>query len=48
MVESVVHIAGVMGIKTVAEFVEDEAVLARLKEIGVTFRPKDFKNQVKR
>lgn len=37
MVESVVNIARVMGIKTIAEFVEDEIVFAKLKEIGVDY-----------
>ena len=49
MVESVVHIAKVMGIKTVAEFVEDQATLDKLEELGVNYaqgygiaRPKPF------
>lgn len=37
MVESVVHIARVIGIKTVAEFVEDEATLNKLTELGVDY-----------
>jgi diguanylate cyclase (GGDEF)-like protein/PAS domain S-box-containing protein len=35
MVESVNHIGHVMGIKTIAEFVEDDRVLQRLRELGV-------------
>ncbi len=37
MVESVVHIARVMGIKTIAECVESEATNEILREIGVDF-----------
>lgn len=37
MVESVIHIAKVMGIKTVAEYVEDEKTLHKLKELGVDY-----------
>lgn len=32
-----VDVAQVMGVKTVAEFVDDPAVLARLRELGVDF-----------
>jgi EAL domain-containing protein (putative c-di-GMP-specific phosphodiesterase class I) len=37
MVESINHIGHVMGIKTIAEFVENEAILMQLKKIGVDF-----------
>ncbi|MFM9437025.1 diguanylate cyclase (GGDEF)-like protein/PAS domain S-box-containing protein [Janthinobacterium sp. CG_23.3] len=37
MVESINHIGHVMGIRTIAEFVEDEATLEALREIGVDF-----------
>jgi diguanylate cyclase (GGDEF)-like protein/PAS domain S-box-containing protein len=37
MVESVNHIGHVMGIKTIAEFVEDDKVLQRLRERGVDY-----------
>jgi diguanylate cyclase (GGDEF)-like protein/PAS domain S-box-containing protein len=37
MVESVIRIAKVLGIKTIAEFVEDEATLALLRELGVDY-----------
>lgn len=37
MVESINHIGHVMGIKTIAEFVENEATLERLREIGVNY-----------
>ena len=37
MVESIHHIGHVMGIQTIAEFVEDEATLQALREIGVDF-----------
>lgn len=37
MVESVCHIAQVMGIKTIAEFVEEDAVIGKLRDIGVDF-----------
>lgn len=37
MVESIHRIAHVMGIKTIAEFVEDAAILARLREMGVDY-----------
>jgi len=35
MVEAIRHIGSVMGIKTIAEFVESEAILQQLHEIGV-------------
>ncbi len=37
MVESFNHIGHVMGIKTVAEFVENQAILKKLKAIGVDY-----------
>jgi EAL domain-containing protein (putative c-di-GMP-specific phosphodiesterase class I) len=37
MVGSVCRIAKVMGIKTIAEYVEDEAVLSLLRELGVDY-----------
>jgi EAL domain-containing protein (putative c-di-GMP-specific phosphodiesterase class I) len=37
MVEMIVHVAKVMGKRTIAEFVESEAVLAALREIGVDY-----------
>ena len=37
MVESVCRIAQVMGIKTIAEFVEEKSVIDKLREIGVDF-----------
>lgn len=37
MVESINHIGHVMGIKTVAEFVESESVINKLKELGVDY-----------
>ncbi|NOZ09552.1 MAG: PAS domain S-box protein [Gammaproteobacteria bacterium] len=37
MVESINHIGHVMGIKTVAEFVESESVIIKLKELGVDY-----------
>ena len=37
MVESIHHIGHVMGIQTIAEFVEDEATLQALRDIGVDF-----------
>jgi EAL domain-containing protein (putative c-di-GMP-specific phosphodiesterase class I) len=37
MVESINRIGHVMGIKTIAEFVEDEEILARLRELGVDY-----------
>ncbi|NDP48349.1 MAG: EAL domain-containing protein [Sulfuriferula multivorans] len=37
MVESINRIGHVMGIQTIAEFVEDEIILEKLREIGVDF-----------
>jgi diguanylate cyclase (GGDEF)-like protein/PAS domain S-box-containing protein len=37
MVEAIVHIAGVMGKSTIAEFVESNEVLEALREIGVDY-----------
>jgi len=37
MVESINHIAHVMGRQTIVEFVEDEAVLACFRAMGVDF-----------
>ena len=37
MVEMIVHVAKVMGKRTIAEFVESDAVLAALREIGVDY-----------
>jgi diguanylate cyclase (GGDEF)-like protein/PAS domain S-box-containing protein len=37
MVEAIHHIARVMGIRTIAEFVEDDAILARLRELDVDY-----------
>lgn len=37
MVEAIHHVAHVMGSRTVAEFVENTAILERLREIGVDF-----------
>jgi diguanylate cyclase (GGDEF)-like protein/PAS domain S-box-containing protein len=37
MVEAINRIAHVMGIKTIAEFVEDEALLGKLRELGVDY-----------
>ncbi len=37
MVESVARIAHVLGIKTVAEYVEDDAILGKLRELGVDY-----------
>jgi len=36
-VESINHIGHVMGIQTIAEFVESESVLDMLREIGVNY-----------
>ena len=37
MVASINQVGHVMGIKTIAEFVEDEKILASLKKIGVDY-----------
>src|ERR1700687_3332005 len=37
MVETIVHIARVMGKSTVAEFVESDEILEALREIGVDY-----------
>jgi len=37
MVSSVCRIAKVMGIKTIAEYVEDDTILAQLRELGVDY-----------
>ena len=37
MVESINHIGHVMGIQTIAEFVENDAILAELRRMGVDF-----------
>ena len=37
MVESINHIGHVMGIKTIAEFAENDEILARLRTLGVDF-----------
>ena len=37
MVEAINHIGHVMGIQTIAEFVENEEILQVLREIGVDF-----------
>ncbi|PWB48668.1 MAG: histidine kinase [Nitrosomonadales bacterium] len=37
MVEAIAHIAGVMGIETVAEFVEDRALIEKLAVLGVDY-----------
>jgi diguanylate cyclase (GGDEF)-like protein/PAS domain S-box-containing protein len=37
MVESINRIGHVMGIQTIAEFVEDDAILAKLRDIGVDY-----------
>ena len=37
MVESINNIGHVMGIKTIAEFVENKEILARLQTIGVDY-----------
>lgn len=37
MVEAIARIASVMGIQTIAEFVEDEAILIKLKTLGVDY-----------
>ena len=42
MVESINHIGHVMGLKTIAEFVESEQILEHLKAIGVDYVQGDF------
>jgi EAL domain-containing protein (putative c-di-GMP-specific phosphodiesterase class I) len=37
MVESINHVGHVMGIKTIAEFVEDETILRTVREIGLDY-----------
>jgi diguanylate cyclase (GGDEF)-like protein/PAS domain S-box-containing protein len=37
MVEAINRVAGVLGLKTIAEFVESEATLARLRAVGVDY-----------
>lgn len=37
MVEAINHIGHVMGIKTIAEFVENDAILQRIKALGVDY-----------
>ena len=37
MVASIHHIGHVMGIKTIAEFVESAEIMAALREIGIDF-----------
>jgi EAL domain-containing protein (putative c-di-GMP-specific phosphodiesterase class I) len=37
MVESINRIAHVMGVRTLAEYVESEATLAKLRELGVDY-----------
>ncbi len=37
MVEAINHIGHVMGIKTIAEFVENDEILEKLRLIGVDF-----------
>ena len=37
MVQSINQIGHVMGLRTTAEFVENDAILARLREIGVDY-----------
>jgi diguanylate cyclase (GGDEF)-like protein/PAS domain S-box-containing protein len=37
MVESINHIGHVMGLRTIAEFAEDDAIVQRLREIGVDY-----------
>ncbi len=37
MVQSINHIGHVLGIQTIAEFVENDAILARLRELGVDY-----------
>jgi ammonium transporter, Amt family len=37
MVESINHIGHVLGLKTIAEYVESEMILEHLKQIGVDY-----------
>ena len=37
MVEAINRLGGALGLKTIAEFVETEATLQRLRDIGVDF-----------
>ncbi len=37
MVEAIAHIGRVMGVKTIAEFVENDAILQRIKTLGVDY-----------
>jgi EAL domain-containing protein (putative c-di-GMP-specific phosphodiesterase class I) len=37
MVEAVHRIGHIMGIRTIAEWVQDEAILEKLREIGVDY-----------
>jgi diguanylate cyclase (GGDEF)-like protein len=37
MVESINHVGQVMGLRTIAEFVEDDAILEKLAELGVDY-----------
>jgi EAL domain-containing protein (putative c-di-GMP-specific phosphodiesterase class I) len=37
MVEAINRIGHVMGIQTIAEFVEDEAILEKLRALGVNY-----------
>jgi len=37
MVKAITHIGHVMGIKTIAEFVENDSILERVKAIGVDY-----------
>ena len=37
MVEAINHIGHVMGIETIAEFVENDAILEELRKMGVNF-----------
>jgi diguanylate cyclase (GGDEF)-like protein/PAS domain S-box-containing protein len=49
LVQTIDHIGHVMGLETIAEYVEDESIIVKLKEIGVNYaqgfaieRPKPF------
>jgi EAL domain-containing protein (putative c-di-GMP-specific phosphodiesterase class I) len=37
MVDAINHVGHVMGIKTIAEFVKDDAILGKLRELGVDY-----------